>query len=71
MPKVSSESHSRKKRCPICEGNFRPQNFGPHFRKCERDKGIAEEARERKRELVRVFQANLARASYTVTPPDV
>ena len=71
MPRVPSESHSGKKRCPICEGNFRPQNFGPHFRKCERDKRIAEEARERKRELFRIFQANRARASYTMTLPDM
>lgn len=72
MPRVPSESYSGKKRCPICESSFRPQNIGPHIRKCERDKKVAEEARERKRKLHRMVEDCFTRTSdTTVALPDV
>jgi len=37
MPKAYKES---QKSCPICQGSFLPQNYGPHFRKCERKKKV-------------------------------
>ena len=51
MPKAYKESQSGKKSCPICQGSFRPQNYGPHFRKCERKKKVDEGRRAYEKEL--------------------
>src|SRR6266851_4101660 len=37
MPNAYKESQSGKKSCPTCLGRFRPQNYGPHVRKCDRE----------------------------------
>ena len=59
-------SEWEEKSCPVCQGSFRPQNYGPHFRKCERKKKVDEGRRAYEKELSKRVIAPFSGAYFPV-----